>query len=205
MIEKSLTFLADELNGFIQNKDFHYRGKTVAMVSDLVDFKGEPTFINNIDADNSGDYLLITLINVEEEAIGKSQSNVHRRSDATVEYLNPDIKVNLYALVSAVSTMEERERYTNCLKVLSYCVGFFQFKNLFDQKNSPALPDEIQKLVVELISPTFEQQNHLWGGLGAKYQPSVLYKIRMLVYQEMLNTDGGALVKRIRSDINGNN
>jgi hypothetical protein len=204
VVDKTLTFLADEINAFIQNKDFRYRGKNVALVSDVVDFKGEPTFTKRADV-TSGDFLLITLINVEEEAIGKSQSNVYRRTDTSVEYLNPDIKINLYILTTAVSTGQEGQRYANCLKVLSYCVGFFQFKNLFDKTNSPSLPDETKKLVVELVSPTFEQQNHIWGGLGAKYQPSVLYKVRMLIYQEMVNTDGGAMVKRVRADINGNN
>jgi hypothetical protein len=204
VIEKTLQFLADEINSFIQNKDFRYRDKTVAMVTDLVDHKGEPTFTKRLDS-NAGDFLLLTLINVEEEAVGKSQSNVYRRTDHAVEYLNPDVKVNLYVLVSATSTMTETQRYLNSLRVLSYCVGFFQYKRLFDKLNSPSLPDEVSKIVVELISPTFEQQNHLWGGLGAKYHPSVLYKIRMLVYQEMLNTDGAAVVKKIKTDINTNN
>ena len=31
-----------------------------------------------------------------------------------------------------------------------------------------------------------EQQNHLWGYLGAKYLPSICYKVRMLVVQEQL-------------------
>jgi hypothetical protein len=201
VIDKTLTFLANEINEFIQNKDFRYREKTVAIVSDVVDHKGEPTFTKRQDV-TSGDFLLLTLINAEEEAIGKSQSNVYRKTDTSIEYLNPDIKINLYVLISAVSTMLETQRYTNCLKVLSYCLGFFQYKNLFDKTNSPSLPEETKKLVVELVSPTFEQQNHIWGGLGAKYQPSVLYKVRMLVYQEMINTDGGAIVKRVRADIN---
>jgi hypothetical protein len=201
VIDKTLTFLTNEINEFIQNKDFRYREKTVAIVSDVVDHKGEPTFTKRQDV-TSGDFLLLTLINAEEEAIGKSQSNVYRKTDTSIEYLNPDIKINLYVLISAVSTMLETQRYTNCLKVLSYCLGFFQYKNLFDKTNSPSLPEETKKLVVELVSPTFEQQNHIWGGLGAKYQPSVLYKVRMLVYQEMINTDGGAIVKRVRADIN---
>lgn len=204
MIENTLQFLADEVNSFIQNKDFRYRDKTVAMVTDLVDHKGEPTFTKRIDT-NAGDFLLLTLINVEEEAIGKSQQNVYRRTDHAVEYLNPDIKINLYILISGVSTMSEAQRYRNSLKVLSYCIGFFQYKRLFDRHNSPALPDEVEKIVVELVSPTFEQQNHLWGGLGAKYQPSVLYKTRMLVYQEMVHTDGAAVIKKIQSEINTNN
>jgi hypothetical protein len=42
----------------------------------------------------------------------------------------------------------------------------------------------IIKLIVELYTLNFEQQNHLWGFLGAKYMPSVMYKARLLSIQE---------------------
>ena len=57
---------------------------------------------------------------------------------------------------------------------------------------------------MELVSPTFEQQNHIWGGMGAKYLPSVLYKVRMLVYRETLESEGAGLVKRVKTTLNEN-
>lgn len=204
MVDQTFNFLASELNAFIGNKDYRYRGLEVAIVSDLVDEKGELTYKKRTGTVPNSDYLLLTLINVEEEAIGKSQLPYLKHPDQSYDLLNPEIKVNLYMLVSAASAKTETERYSNCLKVLSYAIGFFQYKGVFDKINSPALPDNIEKLIVELISPTFEQQNHIWGGMGAKYMPSVLYKVRLLVYRETLETDGGALVKRIRNTINGN-
>lgn len=201
MIDQTLEFIADELNSFIGTKDRHYRGLEVALVSDLVDEKGELTFKNRLAASTNGDFLLITLINVEEEVVGKSQLPYYKHPDQTLEILNPDIKINLYILITGVSTMDEEERYTNALKLLSYAVGFFQYKNVFDKVNSPSLPDTIQKIIVELVSPTFEQQNHIWGGMGAKYMPSVLYKVRLLVFREILETDGAAIVKRVKNTI----
>lgn len=203
MIDQALTFLADEINAFISNKDFRYRGLKVAMVSDLVDEKGELIY-KKMMGDTSGDFLLLTLINVEEEVIGKAQQPYLKHPDQSYDLLNPELKVNLYMLVSAVSDKQENERYTNCLRVLSYAIGFFQFKNVFDKLNSPALPGRIEKIIAELVSPTFEQQNHIWGGMGAKYMPSVLYKIRLLVYRELLENDGGAVVRRVKSTINEN-
>jgi hypothetical protein len=45
--------------------------------------------------------------------------------------------------------------------------------------------------VVELYSSSFEQQYNFWNVVGAKYLPSVLYKVRMLVYQEKRVNDQG--------------
>ncbi|RAW01597.1 DUF4255 domain-containing protein [Pseudochryseolinea flava] len=204
MVDQALNFLSSELNVFIGNKDYHYRGLEVAMVSDLVDEKGELTFKKRMNATTTGDFLIITLINVEEEVIGKSQLPYLKHPNQSFDVLNPEVKVNLYMLVTAVSTKAETERYTNALKVLSYAIGFFQYKNVFDRVNSPVLPEGIGKLIVELVSPTFEQQNHIWGGMGAKYMPSVLYKIRLLTYRERMETSGAATVRKIKATINGN-
>lgn len=204
MIEQAFHFLEEEINDFISNKDFRYRGVTVAMVSDLVDEKGEMTFKKRIAANLGGDFLLLTLVNVEEEVIGKSQTPYLKHPDQSYDLLNPELKVNLYMLLSAVSTKDENERYSNSLKVLSYAVGFFQYKTVFDKLNSPTLPQGIQKIIMELVSPTFEQQNHIWGGMGAKYLPSVLYKVRMLVYRETLESEGAGLVRRVKTTLNEN-
>ncbi|MBL7731665.1 MAG: DUF4255 domain-containing protein [Chitinophagaceae bacterium] len=203
MIEQTLSFLAGEINSFTGNKDYHYRNQVVAMVCDLVDHKGEPTFLKRLN-ETTGDFLLLTLINVEEEVIGKSQLPYFRKPDQTLDVLNPELRVNLYVLVTGASNRAESERYINTLRMLSYAIGCFQYKNVFEKLSSPTLPEEIEKLVVELVSPTFEQQNHIWGGLGAKYQPSVLYKVKLLTYREILESNGAGMVKRIRSGINGN-
>jgi hypothetical protein len=31
---------------------------------------------------------------------------------------------------------------------------------------------------------SFQEQNNLWGSMGAKYVPSVLYKVRMVTIDE---------------------
>ena len=43
---------------------------------------------------------------------------------------------------------------------------------------------DMKKLIVELYSYSFEQQYNFWTILGAKYLPSVLYKVRLLAFQE---------------------
>jgi hypothetical protein len=202
MLDKALSFLAGELNSFISNKDFRYRGKTVAIVSDLVDAKGDPVYTKLLT--EQSDNLIITLVNVEEETVGKSQAAIYKKPDQSLEVLNPALKLNVYIMISGVSNMKDTERYINCLKILSYAVLFFQYKNVFDKINSATLPDGIEKLIAEMVSLTFEQQNHIWGALGAKYQPSVMFKIRMLAYREIINADTDIRITTIDTELAAN-
>jgi hypothetical protein len=48
------------------------------------------------------------------------------------------------------------------------------------------------------ISP--EQLNNVWGCLGAKYMPSVIYKIRMLTYNNNIIREIRPLVSDVESD-----
>ena len=61
---------------------------------------------------------------------------------------------------------------------------FFQSYRVFDQDSAPGLSDKIEKLTVELLTLPFSEQNHLWGVLRAAYHPSLLYKLRMVVFSD---------------------
>ena len=119
------------------------------------------------------------LTNIEEERIHKVQTPYSKKQDGTLQKVNPEIKLNLYVLVASRSA----DNHNTGLIRLGHVIDFFQLRNLFTPQTSPTLPQGINKLVVELITLTFEQQNHLWGTLGCKYMPSVLYKVRMLTVQ----------------------
>ena len=43
---------------------------------------------------------------------------------------------------------------------------------------------KIGRLMINLHPITFEQQNNLWASLGAKYMPSVVYKIRTISFTD---------------------
>jgi len=70
--------------------------------------------------------------------------------------------------------------YNEALKMLSLVIAYFQKMKQFTTANSPDLPPQLQNLSVELFTLGLEQQNHLWGALGAKYIPSVVYKMRLV-------------------------
>jgi hypothetical protein len=121
---------------------------------------------------------------VEEDRISKSPDNFRKVNDK-IEYRNPKIFLNLFVLFAV-----NKADYLQSLKELSLVIQFFQQKFYFDLSNSPSLDVKIDKLLMELHSLNFEQLNHLWGVLGGKYIPSVLYKMRVVGIEDetIINT-----------------
>lgn len=138
--------------------------------------------------------IILSMVNIEEEATLKNSTHFYKNAQGIV-YHNPPIYLNLYMLVSA-----HYKNYEDALTRLSQAIQFFQGKASFNIKNSPdqALPDDLQ-LHLELFSLSFEQLNHLWGALGGKQMPSVLYKVRLVKITENRITGLGTIVEQIQS------
>ncbi len=59
---------------------------------------------------------------------------------------------------------------------------------------------DIEKLVFEMASITPEQLNNIWGSLGAKYMPSVVYKVRMLTFDNNIVREYRPLITGVEND-----
>ena len=55
------------------------------------------------------------------------------------------------------------------------------------------------RLHPELYTLTFEQINHLWGSLGGKQSPFVMYKVRLVKIQSSI-AEEGPVIEAIVSD-----
>ena len=137
--------------------------------------------------------VVCSLVNIEEEATLRNGrfSTRSTSDDEKVFKHNPPEYFNLYILFSATHT-----EYTEALKDISRIASFFQqylvlnqdneveLNRLFDElaiERPEALRDaKISKLIFELFTLSVEQLNHLWGILGGKYFPSLLYKCRLV-------------------------
>lgn len=172
MIDKSLEALKRAVQNYLVSlPELNLTSEDAIVLSPIVKADGSLAI-----PDNS---LGLTLVNIEEERVVKSQNAVSIAGDGRVSVVNPEIKLNLFVLISANFT-----NYDTGLQFLSAAVKCFQSKNVFTPDNTPSLDPSIQKLIVELFSLDFEKQNHLWGSLGAKYLPSVLYRVRLVAIQE---------------------
>ncbi len=183
MIDNVLNILREEINGYL---------KRLPAMNIGTETKVDINYIAKPDGDIAieTDSLGLSLVNVEEERVVKSQNSVLQTRNGRVAYVNPEIKINLYILM--VSNFKV---YSVGLKFLSGAIRFFQSKNVFVHENTPGLDSSVEKLIVDLHTLNFEQQNNLWGTLGAKYLPSVLYKVRLITIQEAIQKDELPAVK----------
>ena len=132
--------------------------------------------------------LIFSVVNIKEEKTLKNLPNLVR-NDITLRatYENPPVFLNFQILITATDA-----NYNNALLMLSRTIRFFQSKNVFTQDDvsptsissnaPPNLLDRLEsfKLIFELYSPSMEEVNHLWGTLGGKQYPFVIYMMRML-------------------------
>lgn len=125
--------------------------------------------------------VVLTLLNIEEEASLKNLPNFRVIDKATTEYRNPPVHLNLFLLISS-----NCNTYTNSLRSISKTIEFFQGKKTFTSENTVYEPKEDFdvlgqfKLIVDLYTPTFEELNYVWGTLGGRQLPSVIYKIQLV-------------------------
>jgi hypothetical protein len=204
MIDLALDFLTKEVNAFLVQKNEPMTANAPEIV------------LTNVAAED-GNWAIpprtlgLSLINIEEDRVNKEQRTAYRNEEGDVEHYNPEIKLNLYILISANfaagdagGTANTTGVYAEGLKQLSYVIGFFQGKNVFTTDNSPTLHTSVKKLIVELYSSSFEQQYNFWTVVGAKYLPSVLYRVRMLTYQEQRLLDQQQPITNIDLQTSGN-
>lgn len=191
MLEESLNFIVDQVNEYIALKA---AGDTTRVeLNSLVDQKG--------DVQVGDDKVACTLVSLEEERIAKSQIAYEVINGVSTKK-NPPLKFNLYILFAAnpkIST--SNTNYGEGLKLISHIISFFQGKNVFTKTNSPSLPDRIEKLIMEVYSMPIEQQNYLWGALGAKYLPSVLYRVRLIVMDDQLVHENQPAITTINTSL----
>ncbi len=171
LIDKALKFISDELNSYIDIKTEH-AGIGKIYLKPIVKQDGS--------LEMETDTLSLTLINIQEEYAVKNNQELFRKSGDVIEQIQPPIHLNLFILFVA-----NFSNYDEALKFISLIITFFQFRWSFNKKRFPSFNlDPIEELNLKLQPMTLEQQNHLWGTIGAKLMPSVLYKMSILSLEE---------------------
>jgi Pvc16 N-terminal domain len=127
------------------------------------------------------------LINVEQESILRP-ANPYLRigADGSAYQTRPDIRLNLCVLFVA-----RFKQYEQSLGQLSRVISYFQAHPVLDPQTAPMLPAGIGRLTMELMTLPLAEQNDLWNALRTAYQPSVLYRVRMLVFEDQQATPIG--------------
>ncbi|MCJ8208319.1 DUF4255 domain-containing protein [Mucilaginibacter sp. RS28] len=182
MIFEAINYLAEEMNEYFRSKLKVNEDKVI--ISALVNQDGTIA----IQGENK---LVITLVNLEREINGFGHTpatsggqSFNRSSPATI---------NLHLMFSAYFS---NINYTEALRFLSFVVAYFQSNPVFGRSNAAGLDPRIEKLTMEMVTLSTEQVNNIWSMLGAKYMPSVIYKMRMLIFDD-------SIVREVRPVISG--
>lgn len=120
------------------------------------------------------------LINIEEEnTLRPADPYTRVAADGTRQKVNPDIRMSLYVLF-----VVRFKQYEKGLRYLSQIIQYFQNHRVLNHQNAPDLSDKIEQLIMELTTLSFSEQNEMWNALRTTYHPSVLYKIKMMVFRD---------------------
>lgn len=157
-------------------------------------------------SENSGKVegkVVITLIKLEEENTLKNLPNYQIKDDKT-EYKNPPVNLNMYLLFSA-----NCESYEKSLSSISRIIQFFQNKKIFTSANTVynRVNAELQEIesfrfVVELHTPRFEELNQVWGTLGGRQLPSVIYKVQLVQIEKNKKLATSGVITHINGELN---
>ena len=161
--------------------------------------------VSSIDApdkEHLSDKILLTLLSIREEPALKNFPN-HRIANDSMIYRNVKVNLNLMLLFAA-----NRAFYTQSLRDISKIIEFFQSKRLFIpantifDRNANTMNDIVNfRFTMELLTPSFEELNYIWGTLGGKQIPSALYKLSVIQIERDLDQTAGSLIHEISTFI----
>jgi hypothetical protein len=176
MIYETLQILKEQLDVYFSDEGL---GKIITLENIALWESGSE------DASKVAGKVIITLINLEEETTLKNIPSYKVR-DGKTEYKNPPIHLNLFLLISA-----NCETYDKSLRSISKVIQFFQGKKIFTSSNTVYNRTNVAfdvldyfKFILELYTPSFEELNYVWGTLGGRQLPSVIYKVQLIQIEQ---------------------
>ena len=193
MLEAAIGLIASQLNQALRSA--FQLSEDLVVVTSLVDVNGGAPV-------NATNKLVIFLANIERETVQAQgvRAAVSGGDRDTIAQTSAAVHLNLMLMFAANFA---GSKYTEALKFISATIGFFQGRTRFDHHNSPDLDPRIERLVLDIESLTVAELANLWGILGGKYVPSVLYRMRMLTFDTGQITHLVPRITRARGDVEG--
>lgn len=169
MIKKTLQFTCDMLSQYLANT--YGLDEKKAVLNNIIDADGTLPQVNQ-------NKVVISLINVEKETAKPFYVRQAKLPNGNFADVNPAERYNLDLLVTS-----NFDDYQETLLFLNAVIAFFQVNNALDASSSSAFPAGLVKLEYDIEKISYHQMHSLWSAMGAKYQPSVIYKMRLITIQ----------------------
>jgi len=166
MLDTALKIISNQLEVYVRQR-FDLEEKIVELASPV-----SPDGVVPVEAN---DKLLIFLANVTKDTLpaNRQYSTVTPHS---VRH-TPPLNLNLHILVAANF---RTAKYQDALALLSAAIRCFQATPVIDRSNYNDMPNDIEKLILDIENTDLNEASNLWGIMGGKYLPSIFYKVRML-------------------------
>jgi hypothetical protein len=169
MINKALQFTNDVLDQFLKNRFGLDDSKS--LLNTLIEASGSLPQSNQ-------NKVVISLINIEKETTKPYYVRHQKTGNGNFSEISPAERYNLDILISS-----NFDDYNETLKFLNAVILFFQVNPVLDATSFSTIPPGLAKLDFEIEKITYHQMQSLWTAMGAKYQPSVIYKMRLVTIQ----------------------
>lgn len=192
MLEAAIGLIAAQLNQALRSA--FQLSEDPVVVTNLVDVNGTAPV-------NATNKLVIFLANIERETVVAAQSVRAAAGGGdrdAVAQASAAVHLNLMLMFAANFG---GSRYTEALKFISATIAFFQGRARFDHHNAPDLDPRIERLVLDIENLDVTELANLWGILGGKYVPSVLYRMRMITIDSGQITHLVPRVARAHGDV----
>ncbi len=185
------------LSRFLNTDLYQKWGETVNGTDEIVQLNNIALF--GEEKNDLQNRVILTLLKVEEETTLKNGSFYSSpsgdRKKNFVEKLNPPLYLNLYLLFSVT-----KKSYTDSLQLLSDVILFFQGRKYFEAKETQANGDTVQKMTLELHDIGFQETFDMWGSLGGKLFPSVMYKMRLLEFPDTREPERIPVIQKVNTE-----
>ena len=178
MIDLTLKLIADRLNAHLSAL-FSVSEELVA-IGPLSDSEGKPTA-------ESRNRLTLFITNIAHDTVPRS----HGKRALSVGQ-QPPVHLDIYFMLASG---HDPEIYSEGLKLISAALMFFQANPVMTPRSAPEMPVGMEQLSIEIANLQAQEVGQLWGNLGGRYVPSVMFKVRSVLIDARVVTSITPLVR----------
>jgi Pvc16 N-terminal domain len=138
--------------------------------------------------------ITLLLVNIEQETgLRSADPYLRTAGEGGLRKLQPEIQINLRVLAVARFKV-----YEQGLNQLGQVIRFLQQHRALEPANTSGWPAHLDRLVLELVTLPQGEQNEIWSALRVSYQPSALFRVRMVVFRD---ADGAAVPQIVHTRV----
>ena len=170
MINKALVFVKNTLDQYLRSA--FGLNEAAVILNTLVSSNDDKM------PDANENKMVVSLINLEQETLQSFNTRYKSIKAGGYSEVNQEVRFDLDVLFTA-----NFDDYEEALKFLTATVSFFQGNSSLTSSTSSGISEGILKIDLDIKTLTYHETHSLWSAMGAKYQPSIIYKLRLITDQ----------------------